>query len=275
MTKKTMLAAFVAAFAFTSCHKDPQPTPDPEPEPTTQTVLTGMVATGVTFYDSVTYSYEYDDEYRITRIESHVTNNGYLIQNLFLTYSDGHILVAGTESESPVTIECTLDDEGRITHIERTSLLSDSTTLLTVDDFTYDAEGRLVSEHTLSGDSGQGATNTYVWEGDDIVAVNTEGGIISIEYVASHAPAQALFHILRYNIELSALCAQGCFGTLPAHMPAQRTMTTSVPIPGMPPIIETSNYTYTVDAEGHLTTCVETGETNDHTTNYTFNWEER
>lgn len=32
MTKKLVLAAFVAAMALTSCHKDPTPTPDPEPQ---------------------------------------------------------------------------------------------------------------------------------------------------------------------------------------------------------------------------------------------------
>lgn len=32
MTKRLILAAFVAAMALTSCHKDPVPTPDPEPQ---------------------------------------------------------------------------------------------------------------------------------------------------------------------------------------------------------------------------------------------------
>ena len=39
MTKKLILAAFVAAMAFTSCHKDPTPTPTPDPEPQTVTRL--------------------------------------------------------------------------------------------------------------------------------------------------------------------------------------------------------------------------------------------
>lgn len=34
MTKKIILAAFVAAMSFTSCHKDPTPTPTPDPTPT-------------------------------------------------------------------------------------------------------------------------------------------------------------------------------------------------------------------------------------------------
>ena len=39
MTKKLILAAFVAAMALTSCHKDPTPTPTPDPEPQTVTRL--------------------------------------------------------------------------------------------------------------------------------------------------------------------------------------------------------------------------------------------
>ena len=39
MTKKLVLAAFVAAMALTSCHKDPTPTPTPDPEPQTVTRL--------------------------------------------------------------------------------------------------------------------------------------------------------------------------------------------------------------------------------------------
>ena len=38
MTKKLILAAFVAAMAMTACHKDPTPTPEPEPTPEPQTV---------------------------------------------------------------------------------------------------------------------------------------------------------------------------------------------------------------------------------------------
>ena len=36
MTKKLILATFVAAMALTSCHKDPTPTPDPEPQTVTR-----------------------------------------------------------------------------------------------------------------------------------------------------------------------------------------------------------------------------------------------
>ena len=278
-TFKWMIAAILfcgSSFSITSCWKDPIPVIPPIPEPTTQTVLTGIVATGVPFYDSVTYSYEYDAEYRLVRSEAHVTNDGYVVHDLYFTYSDGHISVTGTASESPITLECTLDDEGRITHYERTSVLADSSTLINNVDFTYDAEGHLTSEYTISNSpDSQGLTDYYVWEGDELMACNTEGGYITIDYVASDAPAQALFHYLSYDRELEVLCPQGCFGKLPAHMPAQKTLTTALPIPGMAPIIITTNYTYTVDAEGRLATSVATDETNGDTTSYTFNWEER
>ena len=278
-TFKWMFAAvLICGLTVSSCKKDPEPTPTPEPEPTTQTVLTSIVATGVPFYDSVTYSYEYDAEYRIVRSKAHVTNQDYVIQDVVFTYSDGRISVAGTESEAPVTVECTLDGEGRITHYTKTYVNTDSTTTITNVDYTYDADGRLKSEYTISsgpnGDGG-GATSDYVWEGDELKACNMEDGSITIDFVASDAPAQALFHNLDYDVMLSVLCTQGCFGKLPAHMPAKRTMTTSLPIPGMDPIIMTSTYTYTVDADGHLATSMETKESNGDITQHTFNWEER
>ena len=272
---KWMFAAIlICGLTVSSCKKDPQPIP--EPEPTTQTVLTGMVGTGVSFYDSVTYSYEYDAEYRIVRSEAHVTNQNYVIHDLHFTYSDGHILVTGTEAESPITFECTLDNEGRITHFVRTTALTDSTNSITNVDYTYDAEGYMKSEHIVSnGSDDQGITNNYVWEGDELRACNMEGDAITIDFVTSDAPAQALFFNLSYDNELADLCAQGCFGKMPAHMPAQRTLTTTLPIPGMDPIIVITNYTYTVDAEGRLATSEETKENEDDTTIYILNWEER
>ena len=69
-TFKWMFAAIlICGLAVSSCKKDPQPTPapDPDPEPITQTVLTGIVGTGVLTYGNVTYSFEYDSDYRVTR----------------------------------------------------------------------------------------------------------------------------------------------------------------------------------------------------------------
>ena len=274
-TFKWMFAVIlICGLTITSCKKDPQPTPIPDPEPTTQTVLASIVGTGVPFYDSVTYTYEYDAEYRIVRSESHVTNESHVIQDLRFTYSDGHISVVGTEDEKPLTIECTLNEEGLITHFVKTEVVNDTITQITNVDLTYDEGGRLTSQYSIS-DVGQGVTNNYVWEGDDLVAANMEGGPVTIEYVPSDAPAQALLDKIGYNLNLKDLCTQGCFGKLPAHMPAQGNITTTIPIPGMAPIVETINYTYTVNADGRLATCLETGGTDNRTTNYIFNWEER
>jgi hypothetical protein len=269
-TFKWMFAAILlCGLTVSSCQK-------PEPEPTKQTVLAGIVGTGVLFYDSVTYSFEYNAEYRIVRSESHVTNEDYVIHDYFFTYSDGQISVTGTENESPVTFECTLDGEGRITHYVKTQVTNDTVTDITNVDFTYDADGHMASEYKISNDpSSQGITVNFVWEGDELKARNTEGNLITTDYVASDAPAQALFNIIGYDIFLEDLCAQGCFGKLPAHMPAQETITTTLPVPGTDPLVMITNYTYTVNADGRLATCVETGGADDRTANYTFNWEER
>ena len=122
--------------------------------------------------------------------------------------------------------------------------------------------------------NGNGVTTEYVWEGDELKACNTEGGLITIDFVASDAPAQALFQNMSYDLLLSELCTQGCFGKLPVHMPAKRTMTTALPVPGMAPIVIISNYTYTVNAEGRLATSLKTDETNGDTTQHTFIWKE-
>ena len=64
-TFKWMFAAIlICGLTVSSCKKDPV---TPDPEPTTQTVLAGMTAVGVALYDSVTYSYEYDDQSRLVR----------------------------------------------------------------------------------------------------------------------------------------------------------------------------------------------------------------
>ena len=275
-TCKWMFAAILlCGLTVSSCNKDPQPTATPDPEPTTQTVRAGMVGTGVSFYDSVTYSYEYDAEYRIVRSEAHATNQDYVIRDLVFTYSDGHISVIGTDDNCPVNIVCDLDDEGRITHFERTSILPDSTTIITNVNYTYDAEGHLASEFILSNDSESGTTSNYIWEGDELKTCSSESGIITIDYEASDVPAQAQFSNMSYDIELAVLCTQGCFGKLPAHMPAKRTLTTGIPIPGMPLFIETTNYTYTIDAEGRLATSTEIREGYEDSAFYIYNWEER
>lgn len=74
-------AILICGLTISSCKKDPQPTPDPDPEPTTRTVLAGMVAVDVPFFESVTYSYEYDAQYRLVRSKSFQTPSNSIIQD--------------------------------------------------------------------------------------------------------------------------------------------------------------------------------------------------
>jgi hypothetical protein len=60
MTKKIILAAFVAAMALTSCHKDPTPTPDPEPQTVTRLAKEEITTTSgtLTMNSSADYIWE-------------------------------------------------------------------------------------------------------------------------------------------------------------------------------------------------------------------------
>lgn len=260
-------AILICGLTVYSCKQDPKPT---------QTVLTGMTATGVTLYDSVTYSYEYDDQYRLVRSKAIRTNSDYVIIDYQFTYSDGHITVKGPANESYHTYECTLDSEGRITHMDETSVPNDSTTIIRHFDYTYDAEGHIKSAFKITENvSNAGVTENYTWEGEEIKSISTTDGSLFVEYETSDAPAQAMFTAIGYDSYFSELCTQGCFGTLPAHMPSKRTMTATLSIPGMPPYVTINNYSYTLNAEGRLATFTDTNDANDRKVSYTFIWEER
>ena len=126
----------------------------------------------------------------------------------------------------------------------------------------------------LLKDDGGGLTQDYTWEGEDIRSISTTNGSVVLDFETSDAPAQAMFELLSYDTGLSELCAQGCFGTLPAHMPSKRTMTTTL-LPGMPPFVSTYHYNYTLNADGRLATVEATNESDNKTTTHTLTWEER
>ena len=274
MFKWMFAAILLCGLMISSCKKDPEPTPDPEP--TTQTVLAGMTAVGVALYDSVTYSYEYDDQYRLVRSKAVRTNSDYVIRDYQFTYSDGHLTVEGPANESYITYVCTLDSEGRIIHIDETNVMNDTTTSILHYDYTYDAEGRMESAFNITEDVvTDGATQNYTWEGEEIRSINTNDGAIVIDYETSDVPAQAKFDLLGYYGGFQELCTQGFFGTLPAHLPSKRTMTVALPIPGMSPYVYTNNYAYTLNAEGRLATVEDMNESSNETTTYTLIWEER
>lgn len=275
-TYKWMFAAIlICGLIVSSCKKDPTPTPDPDPEPTTRTVLAGMEAIGVLMFDSVTFSYEYDTQYRLVRSKAFHTPSGFLIRDVSFTYSDGRLSFEGISADDNISFECTLDSEGRITHIDENTILSDNSTMIRHYDYTYDAEGRLVRTFEITEDGGEGFTQDYIWEDGDIRSITTPDSSIVTDFESSDAPAQALFNLIGYDNSFSELCAQGCFGTLPAHMPSKRTLTTTFPIPGMPPVVLINNYTYTLNAEGRLATFEDINESNNSTTSYTLIWEER
>ena len=130
MTKKLILTAFVAAMAFTSCHKDPTPTPDPEPQTVTRLARENGIRSNpmVTATSSASYIWEngnlmsvcdtvsmslltnatqermiYEDG-KIVRIEEvsgkwehHLIYDNNLIVN-FLTIRNGDTVVWGTDS---------------------------------------------------------------------------------------------------------------------------------------------------------------------------------
>lgn len=264
-TFKWMLAAIlICGLTVSSCKKEPVEK---------KTMMVGMTATGFPFYDSVTYSFEYDANYRIVRSEAHQTNNHFVIRDLRYTYSEGSIRIEGSIDGAPDNTVCTLDSQGRITQAEETRV-NDTISVTTHYDFTYDADGHLSTVYRIAyGEDSEGSTRTIEWEADEFKAIDMEDGSIRIEYETSDVPVQTLFQIFDYDIKFWELCGQGCFGKTPAHMPSKRTMTTDVGIPSIPPIVMSYDYNYTIDTEGHLATCEETGTT--RSLKYVLNWEER
>lgn len=265
-------AILICGLTVSSCKKEP--TPEPTPEPVKQTVLASMVGTGESVFDSITYTYEYDAEYRIVRIEAHHTNTNEVFKDYRFTYTEGNIKMEGTFIGDPTTYDCTVDSLGRITHMDQTTLYSNDTTpTITRYDFTYNADGRIATSYMLTEPNGGGALTKFNWEGEELRSTDTGDGMLVNDYETSDAPAQGMLSILDYHDDFWELCAQGCFGKLPAHMPSKRTLTSNFPFPGMDPIVKVFNYTYTTNAEGRLATYESNSENG--IVKYTFNWEER
>ena len=235
---------------------------------TPRTVMAGMDASGVTLYGDVAYSYSYDADLRLTRIyEVTTTGDNYVVRDINFAYSDGHISITGITDGYSLTAECTLDAQGRMTEMTRSAV--SITTGFTVNRnfiYTYDADGRMATMTQITEDAE--LTNTFVWENGELVSVYTgEGtgnGDMVIAFEASDAPAQALFYLMKYDGDVSELCNQGCFGTLPTHMPSTRSLT--VYMNGIPIHTTTSEYVYTVE-NGRLATCQDNGGST-----HTFHW---
>lgn len=135
--------------------------------------------------------------------------------------------------------------------------------------YTYDADGHLATSTQIADNEIH--TSTYVWENGELIAVNTGNGTgygdTVIAFETSDAPAQALFNRMKYDNDISELCSQGCFGTLPVHMPSKRSLT--LYLEGIPVRTITTEYAYTVEND-----CLATCQVDDNMT-FTFCWEER
>ena len=253
-----IMAIITMVFVF-SCKKEDNDTL----LPVKQTVFAGMDVSRMVFYGNVTYSYTYDDDYRLLRIKEIQADDHFVIRDMNFTYSDGHLSITGMSEGYYVTNECTLDEEGRI--IE---MIHSSNTNYTYK-YTYDAEGHMATATQITDDGS--LTSTYVWENGELTMVHTGNGTGNgttvLTFETSDAPAQALFNRMKYDNEVSELCAQGCFGTLPTHMPSKRSLTKY--LNDTPVNTITTEYAYTV-VDGRLATC----QAGDNLT-FAFCWEER
>lgn len=263
-------AILICSITIISCSKKKSDTPTPTPTPAKQTVLKSMIVTGMSFYDNITYTYEYDDNKRVVNENVKLTENDEVLWNFNYTYGDGQIIMNGTSEDSNITINCTLDSEGRIITMEESYMSHDTVISNTHFEYTYNENGYLAEEYRISD---EGVTNYFSWENNEIVSIATNNDYIVVDFELSDAPAQALFDHFSYNGYFTGLCPQGYFGKLPTHMPSKRTITVTLPIPGVEPVVTTDEYTYTLDENGRLATCKEVDYSNKET-NYTFIWEE-
>lgn len=139
MTKKLILAAFVAAMAFTSCKKDPTPTPTPTPTPEPQTVTRLAREEGVTTSTAHT----------VTMSADYIWENGKLMR------------VCDSINMGPMSVtthERMVYEGGNIVKVEEESGKWEH-------NFTYE-NGQIVSFLTINqGDSAVWGTASYNAEG--------------------------------------------------------------------------------------------------------------
>ena len=261
--KKLFLILAAVTVIFVACKKENNDTQASVTTPVKQTIHASMDVTGMVFYGNVTYNYTYDDDYRLVRIEEFQADDNYVIRDMYFIYSDNHISIIGMSEGYNVINECTLDEQGRITEMIHSGNSNYT------NKYTYDTEGHMVTATQITDDGD--LISTYVWENGELIMIHTGNGTGNgdrvLTFETSDAPAQALFNRMKYDNDVSELCAQGCFGTLPAHMPSRRSLTLYLNDISVNTI--TTDYSYTVE-DGRLATC-QAGK------NMTFNfcWEER
>jgi YD repeat-containing protein len=220
--KKVMQWALAAALlisgptVFTSCSIDDNPVKRER-----KMMLVGREFTDMPYFGTTIDKYTYDDEYRLVNMKTVQVSTGEVLSNLDYIYTPGHITKKGQNHVDEITDECRLDDQGRIVEYHNKCVNTETGKVLADDiyTFTYDENGHLATMHTAN------AVETYTWEGDELrssIMIENNTGYLLETYEPSDAPAQTFFNW--YGYKVPELCLQGCFGVLPAHMPAKQSI---------------------------------------------------
>ena len=245
---------------FTSCSVDDNPV---KREP--KTMLVGMDYMGHFFYGDVTYSYTYDDDYRLVKMKEVQVGTDLVIAEFDYIYTPGHITKQGREEGYSITEECSLDDHGRIVEQVRTSVnIETQKALGIIYTYTYDEDGHLTTVSSWTGDDPYPIVYNYTWENGELRSRRmVEATIVVLyEYEPSDVPAQAYYNHIGYK-ELEELCQQGCFGVLPRHLPSKQIFTMTMDDVVMSKL--TTEYDYSV-VDGRVVA------SND---NYFLHWEQK
>ncbi|MBQ9525075.1 MAG: DUF4595 domain-containing protein [Bacteroidaceae bacterium] len=230
-----------------------------------RTVLASMDFKGHPFYGDLTYSYAYDDDCRLVKMKKEQVGTGLVITEFDYTYTPGHITKQGREEAYTVTEECSLDDHGRIVELVRNSINSETQKEHHYKyTYTYDEDGRLATVSQWVEGETNALLTTFAWQDGELRSKTTDQASVLMvnDYEPGDAPAQALFGHIGYS-EADELCPQGCFGTLPLHLPSKQTVILTYN--GVEMSKRTTEYSYTV-TDGRLAAA------ND---NYFLHWEMR
>jgi hypothetical protein len=247
-----MMAAILicGASVFTACTNDDNPA---KPEP--RTVLVGLEFRNKYPAGPTMEVYTYDANYRLVNMKEIEISTGEAIADLDYIYTPGHITKKGWDLFYDITDECTLDDKGRIVEYHHKNVKIETGDLLADDYYTitYDENGHIATMHLGE------MVETYIWEGDELRTTTMVEKIAYArsDFEPSDAPAQAILN--RYGYHLSELCLQGCFGVLPAHMPAKKTTLTYLNGTLLGTIV--NEFKTTTTADGHLATISEGKDT--------------
>ena len=230
-----------------------------------RTVLASMDFKGHPFYGDLTYSYAYDDDCRLVKMKEEQVGTGLVITEFDYTYTPGHIKKQGREEAYTVTEECSLDDHGRIVELVRNSINDETQKEYHYTyTYTYDEDGHLTTVSQWREGEPNALLTTFAWQDGELRSKTTDQSSVLMVcgYEPGDALAQALFSRNGYS-EADELCSQGCFGTLPLHLPAKQTVTLT--LNGVEMSKRTTEYTYTV-TDGRLASASDT---------YFLHWEMR